>query len=152
VSIVETKEDSINLVKELFSSQKLAVLSTQYGGQPFSNLIAFAYSDDLRLLIFVTNRDTHKYRNISAENKVSVLVDSRKHEISDFENAVAITAFGTAGEVKGSEWKTLATLYLEKYPDLKDFVNKPSNALIKMDITDLFIARFNSVYTIHLDD
>ena len=149
---METKEDSINLVKELFSSQKLAVLSTQYGGQPFSNLIAFAYSDELRLLIFVTNRDTHKYRNISAENKVSVLVDSRKHELSDFENAVAITAFGTAGEVTGNEWKTLAALYLEKYPHLKDFVNKPSNALIKMDITDLFIARFDSVNILHLDD
>jgi general stress protein 26 len=149
---VETKKDSINLVKELFSSQKLAVLSTQYGGQPFSNLIAFAHTDELRLLVFVTNRDTHKYRNISAESKVSVLVDSRKHEISDFEDAVAITAFGTAGEITGDEWETLAALYLEKYPHLKDFVNKPSNALIKMDITDLFIARFDSVYVLHLDD
>lgn len=149
---METKEDFINLAKELFSSQKLAVLSTQYGGQPFSNLIAFAHSNELKLLIFVTNRDTHKYRNISAENKVSVLVDSRKHELSDFENAVAITAFGTAGEVTGNEWKTLAALYIEKYPHLKDFVNKPSNALIKMDITDLFIARFDSVYILHLDD
>ena len=149
---METKEDSINLVKELFSSQKLAVLSTQYGGQPFSNLIAFAYSDELRLLIFVTNRDTHKYRNISAESKVSVLVDSRKHEITDFEDAVAITAFGTAKEVTGNERKLLASLYLKKYPYLKDFVSKPSNALMKMDITDLFIARFDSVYILHLDD
>jgi len=149
---VETKEDSINLVKELFTSQKLAVLSTQYGGQPFSNLIAFAHADDLRFLIFVTNRNTNKYRNISAENKVSVLVDSRKHELSDFENAVAITAFGTAGEVTGNEWKTLAALYLEKYPHLKDFVNKSSNALIKMGITDLFIARFDSVHILHLGD
>jgi general stress protein 26 len=149
---VETKEDSINLAKELFSSQKLAVLSTQNGGQPFSNLIAFVHADDLRFLIFVTNRDTHKYRNISAESKVSVLVDSRKHEISDFENAVAITAFGTAGEVTGNEWKTLAALYLQKHLHLKDFVNKPSSALIKIDVTDLFIARFDSVYILHLDD
>lgn len=149
---METKEDSIDLAKELFNSQKLAVLSTQYGGQPFSNLIAFAHANELRLLIFVTNRNTHKYRNISAENKVSVLVDSRKHEISDFEDAVAITAFGTAGEVTGNEWKTLAALYLKKYPHLKDFVNKPSNALIKMDVTDLFIARFDSLHILHLDD
>jgi general stress protein 26 len=149
---VETKEDSINLVKELFSSQKLAVLSTQYGGQPFSNLIAFVHADDLRFLIFITSRNTHKYRNISAESKVSVLVDSRKHEITDFEDAVAITAFGTAGEVTGNEWKTLAALYLQKHLHLKDFVNKPSNALIKIDVTDLFIARFDSVYILHLDD
>jgi len=149
---METKEDSINLVKELFSSQKLAVLSTQYGGQPFSNLIAFAHSDDLRFLIFITSRYTHKYRNISAENKVSVLVDSRKHEISDFENAVAITAFGTAGEVTGNERKLLASLYLKKYPHLKDFMSKPSNALIKIDIADLFIARFDSVHILHIDD
>ena len=149
---METKKDSINLVKELFSSQKLAVLSTQYGGQPFSNLIAFAHADDLRFLIFITSRNTHKYRNISAENKVSILVDSRKHEISDFENAVAITAFGTAAEVTGKDRKSLASLYLKKYPHLEYFVNKPSNALIKIDITDLFIARFDSVHILHIDD
>lgn len=149
---METKDDFINLAKELFTSQKLAVLSTQNGGQPFSNLIAFAHADDLRFLIFITSRNTHKYRNISAGNKVSVLVDSRKHEISDFENAVAITAFGTAGEITGNERKSLASLYLKKYPHLQDFVNKPSNALIKIDVTDLFIARFDSVYILHLDD
>ena len=149
---METKGDFINLTKELFNSQKLAVLSTQYGGQPYSNLMAFAHANELRLLIFVTNRDTHKYRNISAENKVSVLVDSRKHELTDFEDAIAITAFGTAKEVTSDEWKTLAALYLEKYPYLEDFVNKPSNALIKVDITDLFIARFDSVHILHLED
>jgi len=149
---METKNDYIKLAKELFTSQKLAVLSTQYGGQPFGNLIAFAHTTELKLLIFVTNRNTRKYRNISAENKVSVLVDSRKHKISDFENAVAITAFGTAAEVTGKERKSLASLYLKKYPHLRDFVNKPSNALIKIDITDLFIARFDGMHILHIDD
>ena len=35
------------LLSDLFSSQRLAVLSTQESGQPYSNLVAFAQTDDL---------------------------------------------------------------------------------------------------------
>ena len=38
------------LIRELFESQKLAVLGTQNEGQPYANLVAFAPSEDLKSL------------------------------------------------------------------------------------------------------
>ena len=149
---METLAQSMDLVRHLFQSQQLAVLSTQCGGQPYSNLIAFAHTDNLKQLLFVTNRETRKYGNLLADKKVAVLVDSRKHHTSDFESAVAITALGTAEEATGSERKQLLQVYLAKHPHLEDFVNNQSNALIRISISDYIIARFDSARSVHISD
>lgn len=149
---METMAESMKLVRHLFASQQLAVLSTQYGGQPYCNLVAFAYTDNLKHLIFVTNRKTRKYSNVLADKRVAVLVDSRKHPMSDFQGAMAITALGTAGEATGSEREQLLQVYLAKHPHLEDFANNRSSALIKISIIDYIIARFDSVRSLHIGD
>jgi uncharacterized protein YhbP (UPF0306 family) len=149
---MDTLAESMDLVRHLLGSQQLAVLSTQYGGQPYSNLIAFAYTDDMKYLIFVTSRNTRKYGNVLADRRVAVLVDSRRHDISDFKGAMAITALGAAEEATGSERSQLLQVYLAKHPHLEDFVNNQSNALIKISISDYIIARFDSVRTLHISD
>ncbi len=149
---MDTLAESMDLVRHLLASEQLAVLSTQYGGQPYSNLIAFAYTDDMKYLIFVTSRNTRKYGNVLADKRVAVLVDSRRHDTSDFEGAMAITALGAAEEATGSERNQLLPVYLAKHPHLEDFVNNQSNALIKISISDYIIARFDSVRTLHISD
>jgi len=42
---MEDKESIRQVLRELLSSQKLAVLSTHTSGQPYANLAAFACSD-----------------------------------------------------------------------------------------------------------
>ena len=54
----------IQTIKAVFEDQNLAVLSTRDGDQPYSNLVCFAATDDLRYLIFATTRATRKYANI----------------------------------------------------------------------------------------
>jgi nitroimidazol reductase NimA-like FMN-containing flavoprotein (pyridoxamine 5'-phosphate oxidase superfamily) len=149
---MDTLAEPMDLVRHLFASEQLAVLSTQYGGQPYSNLIAFAHTDNLKQLLFVTNRETRKYGNVLADKKVALLVDSRKNYTSDFESAVAITALGTAEEATGSEREQLLQVYLAKHPHLKDFVNNESNALIRISISDYIIARFDTVRSLHISD
>ena len=51
---MEDKESIRQVLRELLSSQKLAVLSTHHSGQPYSSRVAFACSDDLRFLGIVT--------------------------------------------------------------------------------------------------
>ena len=87
-----------SLLRELFASQKFAALATEDGGKPHNCLVAFATTDDLRNLLFTTSRDTSKYRNIVAESRVAMLVDSRSYQDSDFRNAIAVTATGKAKE------------------------------------------------------
>lgn len=83
------------MIKRTFAAQRFAVLVTQSNGQPYCNLVAFAEADNLKNLIFVTSRDTRKYANIQASEKVAVLIDSRINQVSDLNSAVAATALGT---------------------------------------------------------
>jgi len=139
------------LIRELFESQKLAVLGTQNEGQPYANLIAFAASHDLKSLYFVTARATRKYANIEADARVTVLIDNRSNQDSDFSQAAAVTATGTAKEVVDSERDVILTTYLAKHPMLKDFVQSPSCALLQIRVeTYYLVRRFQNVMELHV--
>ena len=65
----KSKEIIANL-KTLFISQQLSVLSTQNNGQPYTSLVGFVESSDLKYLLFATTRDTRKYENIKKDSRV----------------------------------------------------------------------------------
>jgi general stress protein 26 len=142
---MENFEELSDLIKRVLASQRFAVLATQSEGQPYVNLIAFAEAHNLKSLLFVTSRDTRKYSNILANRKVAVLIDSRKNRVSDLNNAVAITALGTIEEAQTPNTEPLLNLFLYKHPSLKDFLFKPSNALMRVSVTDYIVATFESV-------
>ena len=142
---MENTEELSELIKRLLDSQRFAVLATQFEGQPYSNLVAFVEADDLRSLLFVTSRDTRKYSNTMVSKKVAVLVDSRTNQVLDLNNAVAVTALGTIEEVGTDNKQYLSEIYLSKHPQLKEFLYKPSNALMRVAVTDYIVATFESV-------
>jgi len=142
---MEKFEELSDLIKSVLALQRFAVLATQSEGQPYGNLIACAEADDLRTLLFVTRRDTRKYSNILSSKKVAALVDNRTNQASDFHSALAITALGTVEEVAADNKDYLSRIYLSKQPQLKDFLDKPSNALMKVTVTEYIIATFEGV-------
>ena len=146
---MEETEELSGLIKRVFSSQRFAVLATQFEGQPYSNLVAYAEADELMSLLFVTSRNTRKYSNALASKKVAILVDSRTNQASDLNNAIAITALGTIEEVAADDKDYLSVIYLSKHPQLKDFLHKPSNALMKVAVTDYIVASFAGVRHLH---
>ena len=145
-------EELSDLIKRIFAIQRFAVLATQFEGQPYSNLIAFAEADNLESLLFVTGRYTRKYSNILASKKVAVLIDSRTNQTLDLTNAVAITALGTIEEVPADNSNYLSGIYLAKHPELEDFLYKPSNALIKIAVIDYIVATFKGVKHLPIED
>jgi nitroimidazol reductase NimA-like FMN-containing flavoprotein (pyridoxamine 5'-phosphate oxidase superfamily) len=90
-------------LKDLFSSQRLAVLATQNRRQPYGNLVAFMATDDLKHLLFATTRATRKFANILKNPKIAMVVDNRSNQESDFHQAAAVTATGVVKEVVGAE-------------------------------------------------
>jgi heme iron utilization protein len=142
---MENFADLSDLVKKVLNTQRFAVLSTQSEGQPYTNLIAFAETENLNTLIFVTNKNTRKYANSLLNKKVAVLVDNRTNQESDIAGAVAVTAIGKIEEAAASNLKPLSVIYLAKQSQLKDFLNKPSNALMKISVTEYIVATFDSV-------
>ena len=142
-------EETSEVVRNLLASQRFAVLATQSEGQPYSNLVAFAEADNLRSLLFVTGRDTKKYSNTIASKRVAILVDNRTNQPSDLDKAVAVTALGTIEEVSTDYRGYLSAIYLSKHPQLEGFLRKPSNALMRVAVTDYIVASFESVRHLH---
>ncbi len=141
-----------SVLKELFQNQQLAVLATREAdGQPYTSLMAFAAIDDLRQILLVTSRSTRKYANLSAEPRVSLLIDSRSHRSADIHEAVAVTVLGEAEEVTGAEQDRLLAHYLAKHPHLEDFARSPSCALLCVRVESYYlVSRFQEVVEFHV--
>ena len=149
---METSADIQNRLRNLFESQKLAVVATQTGGQPYTSLVAFVAADDLRHIYFVTARTTRKFSNLTSDSRVAVLVNSSINQESDFHDAISITVTGNAEEIEGSERQPILELYLAKHPYLEDFARSPSCALIRVAARSYYMVRnFQNVMEFHID-
>ena len=148
---MQDRDNLQTFIKDLFNSQQLAVLSTQTSAYPYSSLIAFAAIEDLTAIIFATTRATRKYSNLLNNTNVSLLIDNRSNQPSDFHKASAVTAIGRAEEIKDHERGKLKNIYLAKHPQLKDFISSPSCALFKVQVdTYLVVYRFQNVQELHI--
>jgi nitroimidazol reductase NimA-like FMN-containing flavoprotein (pyridoxamine 5'-phosphate oxidase superfamily) len=142
--VIELVEDGLQLkklLKDLFKTQLFASLATQQLTRPYSNLIAFAATQDLKEILFITRRQTHKYDNLLSNNSVSVLIDNRSNNDADFRNGIAVTAVGAAEEVKDSKRENLLQLYLAKHHSLEKFAHSPESALFRIKVKKYIIVR-----------
>jgi nitroimidazol reductase NimA-like FMN-containing flavoprotein (pyridoxamine 5'-phosphate oxidase superfamily) len=142
--------DMKEIIQNLLNSQRLAVLSTLMSGRPYSNLIAFAVTDDLKNIFFATTRATRKFANLTAEPRVSLLMDNRRNQETDFGEASAVTVLGTAEEVIGPDRDQYLRLYLKKHPYLEDFTTAPTCALIRVKVEKyIMVTQFQEVREIY---
>jgi nitroimidazol reductase NimA-like FMN-containing flavoprotein (pyridoxamine 5'-phosphate oxidase superfamily) len=139
------------LLRDLFTRQALAVLATLASHGPYTTLVGFVAVHDLSRIFFVTSRSTRKYAALKAMPRVSMLIDSRTNQASDFRDAVAVTALGEAREVDKEEHEDIVGLYLAKHPHLRDFVSSPTCALIQLEVEKyIVVTRFQKVMTLDL--
>jgi general stress protein 26 len=131
---------SIELIKEILSTQYYAVLSSTINGQPHSNLIAFSVTNYLKSLIFVTEQNTQKYKNIRENSQVCLLIDNRTNRPLDTSQSTAITLIGIAREEEKTDY--FRHLYISKHPQLYKFFTNPDNALIVIRAKRYIVAGF----------
>ena len=132
-----------SIIGRLLSSQRLAVLASYGDDQPYTSLVAFAVSSDLRAIYFASARATRKVANLTKCPRVSILIDNRSNRQRDFHKGIAATALGVVGEVEKSE---AAELYLRKHPYLKDFIELPSTALFQISVERYYlVSRFQNL-------
>lgn len=149
---MEPSEEIRSRLRNLCISQKLAVVSTQSDGQPYASLVAFAASDDLRHIFFVTARTTRKFANLIKDARVAVLINSSVNRESDFHDAVSVTVTGTAEEIEDAERNKVLTLYLSKHPYLEDFAQAPTCAVIRVTTKSYYMVKnFQTVMELHID-
>jgi uncharacterized pyridoxamine 5'-phosphate oxidase family protein len=129
------------------STQYFAVLNTIGHGLPYSNLVSFAATDDLRSLVFVTGRNTRKYRNVQDNHNISLLIDNRTNKPSDTSQAIAIAAIGIAREEIDNK-SLLRDIFLARHPQLRHFVEAPDNAIMLVTIRKYIVASFDKTQTV----
>ena len=145
------RSDLAHKLVTLLGRERLGVLSTCGGQQPYASLVAFAAADDLSHIVFVTPRPTRKYANLTANARVALLVDNRSNRASDFRRAMAATAVGEVREVRKARNSRLIRIYLNKHPHLEDFVWSPACAVLDVCVESYYVVeRFQQVSELHL--
>jgi nitroimidazol reductase NimA-like FMN-containing flavoprotein (pyridoxamine 5'-phosphate oxidase superfamily) len=143
---MQSKPEAYEILNTLLTTQRLAVVATVMRGRPYTSLVAFAASEDLRRVVFCTTRATTKYRNLSEEPNVSVLIDSRTHSVEDFATGAAVTAIGKAAELPASVAGPTVERFLRKHSHLEAFVRSPSTALCSVEVEKYYlVTRFQHV-------
>jgi uncharacterized pyridoxamine 5'-phosphate oxidase family protein len=140
---------ALKQIRTLFESQSLAVLSTQKNDQPYASLVAFAASDDLEKIFFLTPSTTRKFDNLIHNPKTAILVNNSLNQADDIYTAISVTATGVASVVEKSDKPEFLNLYLKKHPHLKEFSTAPTTAFICVTVNRYFMVnQFQNVVEI----
>jgi nitroimidazol reductase NimA-like FMN-containing flavoprotein (pyridoxamine 5'-phosphate oxidase superfamily) len=126
-------------LKVMNRSQKHAVLATVSDGQPYTSLVAFAMTPDMKQAVFATPRNTAKYGNILASGRVALLIDTRSNTDASYMKAEAVTVIGKARPVRrGVKREALAGILTRKHPALTRFVREETTAVIVVEAERCF--------------
>jgi len=140
-------------IKGILDLQQLSVLATQRDGRPYGSLVAFAATADLKTLLFATKRATRKYSNLLAHPDVAMVIDTRTNQAADFSDATAVTALGEVEEVAADDRQEFLNIYIEKHPYLKEFVESPTCALLRVRVRNyIMVSRFQNVQELHVSE
>ena len=133
-------------ITNLLDSQQLAVLSTQREGQPYSSLMAFAFTPDLANIVVATGKSTRKHQNLMQESRVSLLIDNRSNNENDFHAAMAVTVIGKAQLLEQSERPAYEKIYLQRHPYLAKFLTSPTTAFVRISVSHyILVSHFEDV-------
>ncbi len=149
---MERHEETWQLLKDLLSSQRFAVLATESDAGPYASLIAFWSPGDLSHVGFVTMRATRKFNHLVAHPRVALLFDNRSNRDIDLREAMAVTAEGTAQEVTNEAERALTLdAFVAKHPQMESFVASPGCALVRVVIDTYYVVtHFQSVVELRM--
>jgi uncharacterized pyridoxamine 5'-phosphate oxidase family protein len=117
-------------IVDVLKLNKFAVLATESGGQPHASLIAITPFDNFRQLIFATYRNTRKFRNLSHNGKVALLIENGDANIKDLKGTIVLTIFGHTEEISLAVYEAACQAHLKRHPEMKSFMLSSDCALI----------------------
>ena len=146
------KKEFLVKLRDLLKSQMLGVIATDMSGFPHASLVAYSSTDDLKYLIFATSKNTKKFQNLMRNSNVSLLIDNRENNPSDFNNAITVTAVGVAKKIQ-KNIDYFKDLFIKRHPNLGDFINASDCALLKIKVDKYqFVSNFQNVKYINTND
>jgi nitroimidazol reductase NimA-like FMN-containing flavoprotein (pyridoxamine 5'-phosphate oxidase superfamily) len=123
-------------IQALIQTNKICVLATASEGEPHCSLMSYATDDDCREMYMATHKETKKYRNLTANPSVSLLVDSRQDAgAHPAAQTKALTISGTF-QINIDEKKIAAARarLFERHAELKNIFNDSAAEIIIVKI------------------
>ncbi len=140
-------------IKKILRSQLYGVLATSYDNQPYTSLLAFVASHDIKTIYVATGRNTHKFQNVHKNEKVAFFIDTRSNDNFDVGTAYALTVFGRAKATHKNESTQIKKLYLQRHPQLESFIQSKNVEFLQIKISSFsFVERFQNVYLLEMDN
>jgi hypothetical protein len=115
--------------------------------------MAFAATADLCGLLIATLRQSQKHHNLCRNTEVSFLVDNRDNCAADYQNAMAISAAGTARAVTLDELPSARETFLARHLSLRAFLDLPDCVLLRIDVQQYHVvSHFQAVAILRMCD
>jgi len=119
-------------IEAVLKTSSFAVLATEGNGQPHTSLIAITPLVNFRQIIFATYRNTLKYRNLSDNNKVAVLIEGEYLNMRGIRESVVLTVIGHAEEISTDGDEEPYHEHINRHPEMESFMLSPDCALIRV--------------------
>ena len=124
-------------IQALIQANKICVLATVWGGEPHCSLMSYATDDNCREIYMATHKETKKFRNLTANPSVSLLIDSRQDAGRD--SSVRTKALTISGKVEKNinekKMEAVQKRLFEKHAALKNIFNDPGTEIIIVKIS-----------------
>jgi len=135
-------------VSWMLETQRVGVLATFDGGQPYTSLMAFVPQAGRGSLLLVSRRNSRKYRNLTAHPQVALLLDNRTQPLEDFMTVTAVTAVGAVCEVGGEEEESGRRRFILRHPEMEGFVRDPECALFRLQVAEyIVVTAFEEIHS-----
>lgn len=127
-------------MQHLVRAKNICVLATCRENKPYCSLMAYAANVNGTEIYLTTLRSTRKYRNITENPAVSLMIDTRE-EVSRA-RAMALTVEGTCAPIEDAGKQQLVRVQLlATLPHLKDFLEHSDNVLLCVTIRSLLLLK-----------
>lgn len=100
--------------------------------------MTYLLSDDLRVLYLISTRKSRKFKNLLANPRVSVLVDSRQYPTAGA-NIVSVTFTGLFQPLADAEAERVKTAFAREHPELTEILNHPDSVIFAVKLTSYLL-------------
>jgi len=127
-------------MKALAKSNNTCVLATVAGGKPHCSLMAYVTDENCEEIYMVTLRNTRKYKNLTKNPAVSLLIDTRQEYPRT--NVIALTVDGLCAAIESNEKrKKIQAKLLSVHPHLTDFINHSEAEILRIEISSFLLLK-----------
>lgn len=131
----------IDAMKDLLRTHDMCVLATTAEQRPHCSLMAYVCDDPIRHVYMVTFRDSMKFRNLSQNPAVSLLVDTREtHGKARRGETKALTVSGVYEPIQNPIQRAEArSRLLVAHPHLEVFLQSDAAEIIAVRLTSFLL-------------